>query len=406
MLMVIKNMRVTTMRTTSAFFLLFATLFTAGGYGATFLISAYFRGQGGSDIDTGITLGFALVGTLTGVPLVGWFAGRIEAAILAAIAALAMSMGYLLFAAINGEQQGVTFIAAFLIGLGWGMFYISGPMALSERISDAERSHWFTRFSAFQMAGICGSPILLSMLADRFDIPVGTTFMAVSLSGIIASLLLLTFGLREQQGKRECAFRPWVKKITGLATSRAIYPIVMVGLGGCIFSGMMSFQGSLVAGTRANASTFFAVHAVTVVLSRLLLARYLSSLPRIPLVAALMLCLIVGLLSLLGVPFHPVFQITAAVMTGIGYGLVYPLIQTWAINDSATEDRHAALTWFVVAYFIGIFGFPAIGGWILVAAGKSWFIVVLAAIASLELWVALLGRQRCSAMEEAPKPLN
>lgn len=296
------------MRTTSAFFLLFATLFTAGGYGATFLISAYFRGQGGSDIDTGITLGFALVGTLTGVPLVGWFAGRIEAAILAAIAALAMSVGYLLFAAINGEQQGVTFIAAFLIGLGWGMFYISGPMALSERISDAERSHWFTRFSAFQMAG-----------------------------------------------------------------------------------------------TRVNASTFFAVHAATVVLSRLLLARYLSSLPRIPLVAALMLCLIVGLLSLLAVPFHPVVQITAAVMTGIGYGLVYPLIQTWAINDSAIEDRHAALTWFVVAYFVGIFGFPVIGGWILVAAGKSWFIVVLAAIASLELWVALLGRQRCSAMEEAPR---
>jgi predicted MFS family arabinose efflux permease len=177
----------------------------------------------------------------------------------------------------------------------------------------------------------------------------------------------------------------------------------MVGLGGCIFSGMMSFQGSLVAGTRVNASTFFAVHAATVVLSRLLLARYLSSLPRIPLVAALMLCLIVGLLSLLAVPFHPVFQITAAVMTGIGYGLVYPLIQTWAINDSAIEDRHAALTWFVVAYFVGIFGFPVIGGWILVAAGKSWFIVVLAAIASLELWVALLGRQRCSAMEEAPR---
>ncbi|MCE1848696.1 MFS transporter, partial [Enterobacter hormaechei] len=43
------------MRTMSALFLLFGTLFTAGGYGATFLISAYFRSQGGSDIDTGTT---------------------------------------------------------------------------------------------------------------------------------------------------------------------------------------------------------------------------------------------------------------------------------------------------------------------------------------------------------------
>ncbi|MCE1658639.1 MFS transporter, partial [Enterobacter hormaechei] len=62
------------MRTMSALFLLFGTLFTAGGYGATFLISAYFRSQGGSDIDTGTTLSVALVGTLIGVPLVGWFA--------------------------------------------------------------------------------------------------------------------------------------------------------------------------------------------------------------------------------------------------------------------------------------------------------------------------------------------
>lgn len=165
----------------------------------------------------------------------------------------------------------------------------------------------------------------------------------------------------------------------------------MVGLGGGVFSGMMSFQSSLVEGTRANASAFFAVHAATVVVSRLLLARRLSTMPRIPLVIALMSCLIIGILALLGMPVHPVFQIVAAMLTGIGYGLVYPVIQTWAVNDSALENRHAALTWFVVAYFVGIFGFPVIGGWILVSSGKILFILVLAAIASLELVVALLG---------------
>ncbi|MCE1857499.1 MFS transporter, partial [Enterobacter hormaechei] len=108
-------------------------------------------------------------------------------------------------------------------------------------------------------------------------------------------------------------------------------------------------------------------------------------------VIALMLFLIMGILALLGIPVNPMFQVLAAMLTGIGYGLVYPVIQTWAVNDSALENRHAALTWFVVAYFVGIFGFPAIGGWILVGAGKTLFILTLAAIASLELGVALLG---------------
>jgi MFS family permease len=385
------------MRPGSAPFLMLGTTFTAGGYGATFLISDWYRAQGGSDIDTGTTLGAALLGTLVGVPLVGWFAGRLDASRLAAIAAFTMACGFLLLGSAGHGLTCLPRVAALLIGLGWGMFYIGGPMALSERISDAERGQWFTRFSAFQMTGICGSPILLAMVISQAWLAIQTTFLLVGGTGILAALLLGSFAAREPRGHRERSLRPWVGKIATVAASSAIRPIVMVGLGGCVFSGIMSFQGSLVEGTGTHASTFFAVHAMTVVILRLLLARRLSTMPRIPLITLLLSCLIMGIVSLLGIPFHPAFHIAAAVLTGIGYGLVYPVIQTWAINDSALENRHAALTWFVVAYFVGIFGFPVIGGWILVGAGKAWFILALAAIASLELVAARSGGRRLSA---------
>lgn len=84
------------------------------------------------------------------------------------------------------------------------------------------------------------------------------------------------------------------------------------------------------------------------------------------------------------------FQIAAAMLTGAGYGLLYPVIQTWAVNESAPENRHAALTWFVVAYFVGIFGFLPFGGWVLVTVGKVWFIWVLATLATLELMTAIV----------------
>ncbi|HEY4143949.1 MFS transporter [Pinirhizobacter sp.] len=364
------------------------TTFTAGGYGATFLVSDWYRAQGGSDIDAGATLGVALVGTLVGVPVVGWFAGQLDASRLAALAALTMSAGYLL---LGSGLVNLPHVAALLIGLGWGMFYIGGPMALSERITDAQRGPWFTRFSAFQMTGICGSPILLTAVIAQTGMAIQATFLLVGGMGMLAALLLGMFASREPRGHDEPSLRPWVRKLSAVAASSAIRPIAMVGLGGCVFSGIMSFQGSLVEGTDSHASTFFAVHAATVVTLRLMLARRLSMMPQLRLITVLLSCLILGIVCLLGTSFHPAFHIIAAMLTGAGYGLVYPVIQTWTINHSAPEHRHAALTWFVVAYFVGIFGFPVVGGWILVGAGKEWFILTLAAIASLELAAARLG---------------
>jgi MFS family permease len=380
------------MRHTSTPFILLGTLFTAGGYGATFLISAWFRAQGGSDIDAGNTLSMALIGTLLGVPLVGWCAGKIDAARLAAVAALILAAGYLLLAGLQGDLYLLPRLAVLLLGLGWGMFYLAAPMALSQRLTDAQRGTGFIRFSAFQMTGICGSPVLLTALVPALGLSVQHTFFVVSAAGVLAALLLGGFALREPQTDPVRALCPWVKKLPALATTPVLRPVIMVGLGGAVFSGMMSFQDSLTAGTPVHASTFFTVHAATAVVARLLLAQRLPLWSRRPLIAGLLGCLITGLLCLLGLGLHPVFQIAAAMLTGAGYGLLYPVIQTWAVNDSAPENRHAALTWFVVAYFVGIFGFPAFGGWLLVNTGKTGFIGVLAAIASLELLVALVRR--------------
>lgn len=163
----------------------------------------------------------------------------------------------------------------------------------------------------------------------------------------------------------------------------------MVALGACVFSGLMTFQSTLVRDTAANEATFFAVYAVTVVAARLLLARTLAGLPQVALATGLLAAMVLGVLAMLGVTLHPAFQILAAILTGIGYGLVYPVIQTWAVNDTPRELRHAALTWFVLSYFIGVFGFPVIGGWMLVNFGKSTFLVVLLGLALAELLIAV-----------------
>lgn len=378
------------MKSSSAIYLLGGTFFMAAGYGATFLISVYLLSQGKSDSDVGITLGFALVGTLIGVPLVGWLSGTINAARFTVLAALAMASGFILLGTINEVPENITFLAVALIGLGWGVFYISGPMALSERISDAQRGSWFTCFSAFQMAGICMTPILMNTIMKNLSFDVKTTYLTVGVTALFASLLFFIFERKEPSSKNQTKLRSWVRNIVMIKSSAAIKPIIMVGLGGGIFSAIMAFQVFLTEDSESKAENFYAVHAITVVCARILLARHLTKIKRERLIPGLMLCLIIGIFCLLGIHQHPVFHILSAMLTGLGYGLIYPVIQTWAINSSDDKHRHAVMTWFVMAYFIGIFGFPALGEWIFAVAGKNAFICVVAMLACLELLVAII----------------
>ena len=384
------------MRPSAAPFLFTGTMLAAAGYGATFLFSAYYRAHGGSDVDTGLTLAAAMAGTFTGVPLVGWLSGRIDAARMSAIASAAVALGFLLLAFAAGGGLGLPLVSGFLIGLGWGMFYIGAPMALSERVTDADRGFWFTRFGAFQMAGIGGGPVILNLVLSEAGLSVEATFMLVGAACLAASLLLWIFGSMAPSGERTSALRPWVRDIGVIARSASIRPILMVALGACVFSGLLTFQSSLVAG--ATAATFFAVYAVTVVAARLLLARFLATLPQAQLASALLTSMCLGVAAMFGVGLHPAFQIVSAILTGIGYGLVYSVIQTWAVNNTEPRYRHAALTWFVLSYFTGIFGFPAVGGWVLVHLGREVFLSILLGAALAELAIAAsIGLRRVQA---------
>lgn len=380
----------------SAQFLFLGTMLAAAGYGATFLLSAYFRANGGSDLDTGTTLGAAMIGTFVGVPLVGWFSGRFDAARMSAIAACAVGCGFLLLAASAGGTLAMSLTSGFLIGLGWGMFYVGAPMSLSERVTDRDRGFWFTRFGAFQMAGIGGGPLVLNLAVDQAGLSIAATFQLVGIACLVAGLSLWMFSTMAPGARRSSSLRSWVRPISVIARSPSVRPILMVGFGACAFSGLLTFQSSLVAGTSAKASTFFAVYAITVVAARLLFARILASLPQKRLAEGLLVSMTLGVVAMFGVGIHPAFQILSAVLTGIGYGLVYTVIQTWAVNDTDAKYRHAALTWFVLSYFIGIFGFPVIGGWLLVNLGRNAFLGALLAAALSELAILYSGSEKAS----------
>lgn len=387
------------MRTLHAYLLFIATLLTSMGYGATFLLTEHFRALGGSEIETGTTLGGAMLGTLVGVPLVGWFAWRLGAGRMAGLGAVLVACGYLGLATLSTLTPLIG-VAGFFIGLGWGIFFLAAPMALSMRVTDQDRGFWFTRYGAFQMGGIGLSPIVASALINEAGLTTGQAFGAVTLVCLLAAVLLAVFeaiAVRPVAAAIKAAGNDWVRVLPALLRTRAMYPILMVGLGACVFSGLLTFQTSLVRGTGLQASTFFAVYAITVVVSRFLLAPVIGRAKGDHVAPFLLAIMIAGVVVAFGLAYGVVVQIASAILLGVGYGLVYSVIQTQAVNDAPAEHRNAALTWFVIAYFLGIFGFPMLGGWLIVHVGTDGFLIAVLLFALAEIGLALLRGQRLAA---------
>jgi hypothetical protein len=377
------------MRPFSASFMLAGVLLASTGYGATFLLSMRFHSIGGTDFNTGVALAGAMVGTFLGVSLAAWGTRTLGAARMAALAALCVGAGIAGFAFVRHVSAGDV-VPGFFVGFGWGAFYVAAPMSLVERTSDAERSFWFLRFATFQMAGVGGCPALAALAIRYGHLSLTVVLYVVGALCAAASVLIEIFGRVAPRAPATAVQRRWLHEIGAIAHTRAVYPIAIIALGACVFSGLMTFQMSFVQGTRAQASTFFSLYTVTVIGTRWLLSRLVVSMRPETATKVLLTMMVLGTVAIYAVPYHMAFHLAAAVLLGTGYGLAYPIVQSQALDDSGAAYRHSALTWFVLAYFAGVFGFPAVGGWVLVHGGKSALLGLIVACGLAALALAML----------------
>jgi MFS family permease len=388
------------MRPSNALFMLAGVLLASTGYGATFLLSMRFRSIGGTDFNTGVAFAGAMIGTFTGVSLAAWGTRALGAARMAALAALCVGAGIAGFAYVRHVSAGDV-VPGFLVGFGWGGFYVAAPMALVERTKDEERSFWFLRFATFQMAGVGGCPALAALAIHYGHLSLTVVLYIVGALCGAASVMIEIFGRVAPRVPVTAGQRRWLHEIGAIAQTRAVYPIAIIALGACVFSGLMTFQMSFVQGTRAQASTFFSLYTVTVIGTRWLLSRLVVSMRPETATKALLVMMVLGAAAMYAVPYHMVFHVASAILLGTGYGLAYPIVQSQALDDSGVAHRHSALTWFVFAYFAGVFGFPAVGGWVLVHGGKSALLALIVACGVVALVLAMLRDRHRVEMQSA-----
>lgn len=346
-------------------------------YGSTFLLSLLIHTRGGDEHDAGSVISTAMLSTFVAVMISGHLSDAWGAARTIAGMGLLLVAACLGFALMPGFGQGLR-VFGLALGLGWGVFYTLGPIIVAMMVAPQQRAKYFALLSGSMMSGIGAGP-LLGRAASALGLPLTTAFYIAALASLIG---VLVFWRLSRHLKREAA----VAKISWAATrqvlsSKAAFAIIMVGLGGCVFGGLSSFQTSYAAAQGLDYSLFFAGFLSAAITSRLLIAGWVVK--RDAYVAA---CVLSGLMLLSVLMFGftvsgPVSYLLAAVTLGVGYGLTYSVINGLVANEAPAGTTSQALLLFSLGYFVGVFGFPLLAGRIIVEYGLATLLLTVVAVA-------------------------
>lgn len=257
-------------------------------------------------------------------------------------------------------------------------------------MTPAQRAKYFALLSGSMMTGI-GSGPLLGRAASAVGLPVTSAFYLAALASLVGVLLFWQIGARLKSTQVTSAARITWRATTQVLGSRALFPIIMVGLGGCVFGGLSSFQTSYAEARALDYSLFFLGFMSAAISSRMLIAGYVVK--RDPLRASCLLSgLMLGSIVLFAFGVHSGFTyLLAALMLGVGYGLTYSVINGLAANEAPTGTTSQALLLFSLAYFIGVFGFPLLAGTIIVEKGMATLLLTVLAVALVN-WLITVGR--------------
>ena len=361
-------------------------------YGSTFLLSLLISSHGGNEHDAGRVISVAMLSTFVAVIASGHLADWLGAARSVACFGSLLVIACLGFALTPGVGPALLCFGL-ILGLGWGVFYTLGPIIVAMLVAPSQRPRYFALLSGSMMSGI-GSAPLLGRLASALGYPLSSSFFlaaAASLLGVLIFWRLAGHLQRRTDHLGTAAARiTWTGTLRVL-TSGALFPILMVGLGGCVFGGLSSFQTSYGPARGVDYSLFFIGFMSAAIASRMLIAGIVVK--RDPYWAACLLSglMMVSILLFLSVVDSSASYLLAAMTLGIGYGLTYSVINGQAANEAPPGHTSQALLLFSLSYFIGVFGFPWLAGRIIVEAGIQALLLGVLAIATVN-WLIALGR--------------
>lgn len=370
---------------------LLAVFLQAGAYGLTFMLARLFAGFGADEKTVGLVLLIATISTLITVFFSGHLSDWFGRAATLGLACLAIAASLAIFGLVDRINAYVV-LASLLMGAGWGLTYALAPVVLTRLVRADERVRYFAMHSVVLMAGFGLSPVMASMI-DKAGGTVAEAFLITAGLCVISALLffMLIGPVRQHaiNAGPEAKSRLSFAGIGAILRTRALLSIIMVCLGASVFAAMNNFQTVFADARGLDYTQFFLVYTITVVICRVALARFKGGDRPYLTIAALQYVMAASVLLFVFSGANVPAYSAVAILFGIGYGASYPVLAAMAANDADEALVPQTLQLFALSYFIGIFGFPLIAGWMIVELGIASLLYLIAALAVIEATMAL-----------------
>ena len=363
----------------------------AGAYGLTFMMPRLFDSFGASEKVVGTMLMVTTVVTVITVYFSGHLSDLFGRLRTLGTACLAIAASLYLYGTIAAVGPWMV-LASVLLGFGWGLTYSLGPIVLTRLVRPNERVQFFTLLSVFIMAGFGLSPVFASML-EAAGFSIRGAFLATAVMCIVSAILFFLLSepikVHALNPAPEASSRITIASLVAVLKSRAVTPVVMVCLGASVFAGLNNFQTVFADDRGLNYANFFLIYTLTVIIFRLVLVKFKGGTNPYLMIAALQYVMCASVVLFIFSGGNTLLYALVAVLFGLGYGVSYPILVAMAANDAQEELGPQTLQLFALTYFVGIFGFPFIAGWIIVEIGTTPLLVLVAVIAAFEASMAL-----------------
>ncbi|MEH6631506.1 MAG: MFS transporter [Halopseudomonas aestusnigri] len=375
--------------TFTLFFL--AVFLQAGAYGLTFMLPKLFSVFHADEKTVGMMLFITTLSTLFFVYYAGHLADKIGRVQTLSIGCLSIAVALLLYGSANSISVEIV-LASILLGAGWGLTYSLIPIALTTIVEDHERVRYFSLYSVFLMAGFGLSPVMASFLEGQGFVIAESFYIIAIFCFLSAFIFFILSGPVKNLAvnpKANPKSSLTLGAIKSILNTKALLPIVMVWLGASVFAGMNNFQSVFAEERGLNYSDFFLYYTITVVICRVLLAKFKGGNNPYAIIATLQYIMCGSVILFIVSGASQELYALVAVLFGIGYGASYPVLAAMAANDAEPDLLPQTLQVFAFTYFIGIFGFPLIAGWFIVEISITSLLILVAALAAIEATLAM-----------------
>ncbi len=329
---------------------------------ATFTL--YIAALGGSEAVAGVIAGIFSVSAVLTRPFAGWLLDHAGRGLILFLSLLGLALTTAAYPFI--KILVVVAVLRFLHGIIWS----GAPTAATTAVCDILPRQRFT-----EGMGIFGTGPALSMAVGPllglwmwqagghrllFFSSAGFSLLALLVALIFLLPLMRNGSTRKKEGRL---------KLGELLDKSALPPSVVQVLfnmpHGCIMTFIALY--SLETGV-GSGSVFFAAMAFTTILSRVFLGKLADRRGEQPLVILGCCCVFAGMV-ILAVMHEQIWFIAAALIYGVGFGIMPPTMQSMATRSAPPERRGAASSTYLCAFDIGIGAGSILAGYLIKFCG-------------------------------------